>query len=171
VPSIAAAASTPTVAGTAMSSDGPSPSCPQHQQRRQRQGKGQGEGEGERQEQRLRRLRQQQRQQQQRRPDVALLLQFLDRHHLDVARDASSAATAGASTATCPTCCTGVLRGSRRPLLHALAGASIAPVAGRGPCLVTLDGRVGSTIIGQLLQHHGLDSPGGHRLGRGLRRL
>jgi hypothetical protein len=152
-----------------MSSGGPSPSCLQHQQRRQRQGKGQ--GEGERQEQRLRWLRQQQWQQQQRRPDVTLLLQFLDRHHLDVVRDASSIATVGASTAACPTCCTGVLWGSWRPLLHALAGASTAPAAGHGPCLVALDGRVGSTVIGQLLQHHGLDSPGGHRLGRGLRCL
>jgi hypothetical protein len=95
---------------------------------------------------------------------VALLLQSLDRHHLDVARDASSAAIDGASTAASPTCCTSVLWGSRRPLLRALAGSSTAPAAGRGPCLVALDGRVGSTVIGQLLQHHGLDSPGGHRL-------
>jgi hypothetical protein len=37
--------------------------------------------------------------------------------------------------------------------------------------LVTLDRHAGSTMIGQLLQHHGLDYPGGHRLGRRLQRL
>jgi hypothetical protein len=110
-------------------------------------------------------------QQQHRRPGLALLLQSLDRHHLDVARDASSTTANDASTAARPTCCTGVLWGSRRPLLRALTGVSTAPAAGHDPCLVALDGHVGSTVIDQLLQHHGLDSPGGHRLGRGLRRL
>jgi hypothetical protein len=99
---------------------------------------------------------------------VALLLQSLNRHHLDLARDASSAAAASTSTTTSPTHCTDILRGSRWSLLHALAGSSTAPVASRGSYLVALDGRVGSAVIGQLLQHHGLNSPGGHRLGRGL---
>jgi hypothetical protein len=54
------------------------------------------------------------------RHDVTLLLQSMDRHHLDVARDASSTAAADASIAARPTCCTDVLRGSRRPLLHSL---------------------------------------------------
>jgi hypothetical protein len=119
------------------------------------------QGEGERQEQRLR-------QQQQRHPGVALLLQSLDRHHLDVARDTSSVAAADALTAACPACCTDILRCSRWPLLHALAQASITPTASCDPFLVTLDGRVRSTVIGQLLQHHGLDSPSGHRPGCGL---
>jgi hypothetical protein len=57
------------------------------------------------------------------------------------------------------------------PLLHTLVGACTALAAGHGPCLVALDGRVGSTVISQLLQHHGIDSSGGHRLGRELRRL
>jgi hypothetical protein len=76
--------------------------------------------------------------------------------------DVSSTAADDASTVAHPTCCTGVLRGSWWPLLRALADASTAPVAGRGPCLVAPDGRVGSTVIGQLLQHHGLDSLNGH---------
>jgi hypothetical protein len=96
---------------------------------------------------------------------------ILDRHHLTVARDASSLAAAGVSTTTCPACYTGVLRGSRWPLLHAPDEASAAPVVGHGPCLVGLDKLMGSTTIDQLLQHHGLDSPSGHRLGRGLRCL
>jgi hypothetical protein len=41
---------------------------------------------------------------------MALLLQSLDRHHLDVARDAFSAAAADASTTTCPARCTSILR-------------------------------------------------------------
>jgi hypothetical protein len=76
-----------------------------------------------------------------------------------VARDVSSAAVAGASTASRVACCTSVLRCSRQPLLRALADASTIPAVGRGPYLVALDRHVGSTIIGQLLQHHGLDSP------------
>jgi hypothetical protein len=99
------------------------------------------------------------------------LLQSLDRHHLDVAKDASSATATDTSTATRRACCTDVLRCSWWPLLRALAGASIAPAAGRDPCLVALDGRVGSTVIGQLLNHYGLDSPDGHELGCGLWRL
>jgi hypothetical protein len=39
------------------------------------------------------------------------------------------------------------------------------------PCLVALDERERSTVIGQLLQHHDLDSPDSHRLGHGLRHL
>jgi hypothetical protein len=93
---------------------------------------------------------------------VALLLQSLDRHHLNVARDASSTAAAGTSTATRPAHCIGVLWGSWWSLLRVLADASMAPAVGRGPYLVALDGRVGTTVIGQLLQHHDLDSPGGH---------
>jgi hypothetical protein len=48
--------------------------------------------------------------------------------------------------------------GQQWPLLRALVGASTALAAGHGPCLVALDGRVRSTVINQLLQHHGLDS-------------
>jgi hypothetical protein len=84
-------------------------------------------------------------------------------------RGASCVAAASAPTAARPARYTGVLRGSRWSLFRAPAGASMAPVAGHGPCLVALDGRVGSTVISQLLQHHGLDSSGGQRLGRGLR--
>jgi hypothetical protein len=93
---------------------------------------------------------------------VTLLLQSLDRHHLDMDRDACSAAAAGASTTTRPSHCTGILRGSRRSLIHAPTGSSTALAASHGSCLVILDKRVGSTVIGQLLQHHDLDSPGGH---------
>jgi hypothetical protein len=92
---------------------------------------------------------------------MALLLESLDRHHLDVARDVSSAAAVDESTAGCPACCTDVLRGSWWPLLRALAGSSTALAAGR----------VGSIVIGQLLQHHGLDSPNSYRLGGRLGRL
>jgi hypothetical protein len=79
---------------------------------------------------------------------MALLLQFLDQHHLDVARDASFVAAAGASTTTRPTCSTGILRGSRWSLLRAPAGDSTAPATGRATFLVSLDGHVGSTVIG-----------------------
>jgi hypothetical protein len=79
------------------------------------------------------------------------LLQSLDQHHLDVARDASSKAAVGASTAARPARCTGVLWGSWRSRLQAPAGASTTLAAGRSPCLVTLDGRVGSAVIGQLM--------------------
>jgi hypothetical protein len=79
---------------------------------------------------------------------VALLLQSLDRHHLDVARDASSAAPAGASKTTCLVHYTSVLRGSWRSLLRTLASSSTSPVASRGSCLVTLDGRMESIVIG-----------------------
>jgi hypothetical protein len=150
-----------------MLSGAPSPSCPQPQHRWQRQG----QGERERQEQQLRWLRQQQRQQQQGCPDVALLLQSLDQHHLDVAKDAYSAAAAGPSTIACPTRCTGIIQGSQWSLLCAPTCNSTAPAAGRITFLVSLDGHMGSAVIGQLLQHHGLDSPGGHRLGHGHRRL
>jgi hypothetical protein len=52
-----------------------------------------------------------------------------------------------------------------RPSLHAPTGTSTAPAAGRNLYLVALDGHVRSVVIGQqLLQHHGLDSPDGHRL-------
>jgi hypothetical protein len=102
---------------------------------------------------------------------AGLLLQSLDRHHLDVARDASSAAAAGASTAAHPSRCIGVLRGYWRSRLRAPVSASTTPAAGHDPCLVALDGRMRSTVIDQLLQGHGLDSPDGHRLGQGLRRL
>jgi hypothetical protein len=95
------------------------------------------------------------------------LLQSLDRHHLDVARDAPSAA-ANASTVTRPACCTGVLWRPRWPSLCALVGVSTTLAADHGLYLVALDGRVGSAVIGQQLQHHGLDSPSGHRLGRRL---
>jgi hypothetical protein len=61
--------------------------------------------------------------------------------------------------------------GFRRSLLHALVGFSTTPAASRSPYLVALDGPLGSVVIGQLLQHHGLDSLGDHRLGRKLRRL
>jgi hypothetical protein len=81
------------------------------------------------------------------RPDLALLLQSLDWHYLDVVRDVSSSAANNMSIVARSTCCTGVLRGSRRPLLRALAGASTAPAAGRDPYLVALDGHVGSTVI------------------------
>jgi hypothetical protein len=90
------------------------------------------------------------------------LLQSLNRHHLDVARDASYAAVADAFTATRPACCTDVLRHFQRPFLRVFAGISIAPIVGRDPYLVALDGRVGSTVISQLLRHHGFDSSGGH---------
>jgi hypothetical protein len=102
---------------------------------------------------------------------MALLIQSLDWHHLDVARDASSITAVGVFTTASPACCIGVLRGSWWPFLHAHVGVSTAPVAGRGPYLVALDGRVGSTVISQLIQHHGLDSPDGHGLGHGLGRL
>jgi hypothetical protein len=55
-------------------------------------------------------------------------------------------------------CCTGVLRHPRRPFFHAPADASTTPAAGYNHYLVALDGRVGSAVIDQLLQHHGLDS-------------
>jgi hypothetical protein len=71
----------------------------------------------------------------------------------------------------CPPQHTDVLQGSRWSILHTPAGSSTTPTGSRGSCLVTLDGRVGSAVIGQLLQRHGLDSPDGHQLGRGLRRL
>jgi hypothetical protein len=90
---------------------------------------------------------------------VAHLLQSLDRYHLDVARDAPSVAVVGTSTVARPTCYTGVLW---CPLLRALTGASTTQAAGHDPYLVTLDGRVESTVIGQLLQYHDLDSPGGN---------
>jgi hypothetical protein len=90
---------------------------------------------------------------------VAFLLQSLNRYHLDLAKDASSVAAAGASTAACLACYTGVLQGSRRPLLHAFADASTAPAVGCDPCLVTLDRYVGSTVIDQLIQHNGLTPP------------
>jgi hypothetical protein len=45
---------------------------------------------------------------------VALLLQSLDRHHIDVARDVTSAAAAEVSTSR-PACCNSVLQGSRQP--------------------------------------------------------
>jgi hypothetical protein len=87
------------------------------------------------------------------------VLQYLDRHNLDVGTDASFGAIAGVSTTMRRVRCTDVLRGSRRFLLRAHAGSSTAPAARRGSCLVVLDGHVGSAIIGQFLQHHGLDSP------------
>jgi hypothetical protein len=102
---------------------------------------------------------------------VTLLLQSLNRHHLDVARDASSTVVADASTTTCHARCTGILRGSWWSLLRTPAGSSIARAASHDSYLITLDGRMGSVVIGQLLQYHGLDSPGGHRLGRELQRL
>jgi hypothetical protein len=81
---------------------------------------------------------------------MALLLQSLDQHHLDVARDVPSSA-ADTSTATRPACCIGVLWRPWRPFLRTLVGASTAPAAGRDLYLVVLDERVGSTVIGQLL--------------------
>jgi hypothetical protein len=95
-------------------------------------------------------------------PQRGLLQQSLDRHHLDVARDVSSIAAAGASTTTRHSRCTGILRGSRRFLLRTPAGSSTAPTASHGSCLVALDGHVVSAVIGQPLQHHSLDSLGGH---------
>jgi hypothetical protein len=56
-------------------------------------------------------------------------------------------------------------------LLRALADTSTAPAVGRNLYLVALDEHVGSIVIGQLLQHHGLDSPSGHRLSHRLRCL
>jgi hypothetical protein len=94
----------------------------------------------------------------------------LDRHQIDLVRDVPSSAV-GVSTAAHPACCTGVLRRPWRPFLRALAVASTALAASRDPYLVTLDECVGSPVIWQLLQHHGLDSPDGHRLGHRLRRL
>jgi hypothetical protein len=90
---------------------------------------------------------------------VALLLQSLDWHHLDVASDASSAAAADASTTTRPAHCTGILQGSQLSLLHAPASSSTSPAASHDSSLVALDRRVRSTIIDQLLQHHDQDSP------------
>jgi hypothetical protein len=116
---------------------------------------------------RLRRLWQQQQGQQH--PSMTLLLQSLDGHHLDVARDAPSS-TACASTTARPACCTGVLWWPQRPFrIH--VGASTTPAAGRGLYLVVLDGRVGSAVISQHRQYHGLDSTGGHQLGHRLRHL
>jgi hypothetical protein len=80
-------------------------------------------------------------------------------------------AAAGASTTTRPARYTGILRGSRRSLLRTPAGSSTTPAASYDSCLVTLDGRVGLVLIGQLLQHHDIYSPDGHRLGRRPRRL
>jgi hypothetical protein len=62
------------------------------------------------------------------------------------------------ATTTRPARCTGILWGSRRSLLCAPAGSSIAPTASHGSCLVALDGHMGSAVIGKLLQHHDLDS-------------
>jgi hypothetical protein len=93
---------------------------------------------------------------------MALVLQSLDQHYLDVTRDASSTAAVGVSTITRPARCTGILQGSQRSLLRAPTGSSTTPAVSRGSCLVALDGRVGSAIIGQPLQHYGLDSPGSH---------
>jgi hypothetical protein len=46
--------------------------------------------------------------------------------------------------------------------------ASIALATRHGLYMVALDRCVGSTIIDQLFQHHGFDSPNGHRWGRRL---
>jgi hypothetical protein len=70
------------------------------------------------------------------------LLQSLNRHHLDMARDASYVAVADAFTAARPACCTDVLRHFQRPFLRVFAGISIAPIVGRDPYLVALYGRV-----------------------------
>jgi hypothetical protein len=50
----------------------------------------------------------------------------------------------------------------RWPCLLTPASAPTTPTAGQDLYLVTLDGHVGSTNIGQLLQYYGLDSLGGH---------
>jgi hypothetical protein len=97
---------------------------------------------------------------------MTFLLQSLDLHHLDVARDAPSIAV-GVSTAAHYACCTKVLGHPDGTPFTPLP----APAAGYRLYLVVLDGLVGSVVIGQLLQHHGLDSPDGYRLGRRLRRL
>jgi hypothetical protein len=89
---------------------------------------------------------------------VALLLQSLDPHHFNVARDASSEAAADTSTTTRPTHYTGVLRGSRWSLLRAPA-SSTTPVVSCGSCLVALDEHVGSAVIGQLLHTLSLTPP------------
>jgi hypothetical protein len=56
----------------------------------------------------------------------------------------------------------------RWPSLHAPAGTSTTLETSHGLDLVVLDRHVGSVVISQHLQHHGLDSPSGHRLGRKL---
>jgi hypothetical protein len=154
--SAVATSTAPTSVGTTESSNGHSPSCPHPNN----DGKGKSKGKWK-----VKNNGSTNNNRGSNAPDVALLLQSLDRHHLDVARDAPSSA-AGVSTSAHHTCYMAVLRRPRWPSLHAPTDASTTPVAGYDFYLVTLEGRVGSTVIGQLLQYHGLHSPGGHRLGR-----
>jgi hypothetical protein len=100
VPSVVAAATAPTSAGTTESSGGPPPPTPTLTPNNGDKGKG--KGKGERQEKQLR-----QQQWGQQHPSVALL-QSLDRHRLDVVKDVPSSA-AGSPTIACPSCCTVVL--------------------------------------------------------------
>jgi hypothetical protein len=155
VPSTAATATAPTSAGTVESSGGPSPPPPALTSNNGGKGKGKSKCKGK---------------DKSNDPSVALLLQSLDRHHLDVARDTPSLAV-GVSILACPTYCTDVLWRPGWPSFRAPVNTSTAPAAGRGLYLVTLDEHVGSSVIGQLLQHHGLYSRGSHRLGRRLRHL
>jgi hypothetical protein len=53
--------------------------------------------------------------------------------------------------------------------VHAPASTPNAPAVGCGPCFITLDVCQGSTVTGQLLQHHHLDYPGGQWLGHRFR--
>jgi hypothetical protein len=92
---------------------------------------------------------------------VAFLLQSLDQHHIDVARDVPSS-TAGMPTAARHVCCTGALQRPQQPSLQAPINASTALAVGCDLYLVAMDGHVGSVVIGHVLQHHGLDSPSGH---------